>query len=577
MSTAHDITATSDHDVLIVGGGAAGLTLALSLANQPSSASRSRRVTLLRPAREAQGASRWAQGGIAAVLAPEDDVESHVADTLIAGDGLCNERAVRFTVGHSREAIEWLIGVGVPFTPAEADASYPYHLTREGGHGRRRIIHAADATGRALLDTLSQHVESHPAIEVLDDLLAVDIEVKGAQVAGLRVIDGTGQQRLLTVRDLVLATGGASGLFAHATSPSASVGDGMAMAVRAGASLMNLEFQQFHPSCLYDPAGTPFLISEAVRGEGGLLKRPDGHRFMLDHDPRLELAPRDVVARAILAEMRAHGLDHVNLDISALGSAAIHHHFPTILAHCRERGIDITRAPIPVVPAAHYSCGGIATELNGASDLAGLWAIGEVACTGLHGANRMASNSLLECLVQARACGEALTEGESAPDTWPVAQALTTSMLPERGQLPPRQQALLTQLKDRHALWQHVMCLENREADERLTALRRLMSLQAGIERSQQGLEAALDQMAAWLACEPPHSSERAHSSELSRQGRHSGASAGVTHLALYQALTLAPLLLISAHQRHESRGLHFVRDYPMPAPRARDSVIHLR
>jgi L-aspartate oxidase len=189
----------------------------------------------------------------------------------------------------------------------------------------------------------------------------------------------------------------------------------------------------------------------------------------------------------------------------------------------------------------------------------------------------MASNSLLECLVQARACGEALTEGESAPDTWPVAQALTTSMLPERGQLPPRQQALLTRLKDRHALWQHAMCLENREADERLTALRRLMSLQAGIERSQQGLEAALDQMAAWLTCEPPHSSERAHSSELSRQGRHSGASAGVTHLALYQALTLAPLLLISAHQRHESRGLHFVRDYPMPAPRARDSVIHLR
>ena len=550
------------HDVLIVGGGAAGLTLALSLADNLSKAPTRRRVTLLRPAREAQGASRWAQGGIAAVLAPEDDVESHVADTLIAGDGLCNERAVRFTVSHSREAIEWLIALGVPFTPAEGDASYPYHLTREGGHGRRRIIHAADATGRALLDTLSAHVEAHPAIQVLDDLLAVDIAVTNQRVDGLWVMDGTGERYPLRARDLVLATGGASGLFTHATSPSASVGDGMAMAARAGASLMNLEFQQFHPTCLYDPRGTPFLISEAVRGEGGLLMRPDGHRFMFDYDPRLELAPRDVVARAILAEMRTHDLSHVNLDISALGAEAIHHHFPTIAEHCLARGIDITRAPIPVVPAAHYSCGGIATGLDGASDLEGLWAIGEVACTGLHGANRMASNSLLECLVQARACGEALGMPRKTID---VARAITLIALPSA------QVHLLQQLADHHAVWQHVIGLNTDQARERLDALRQLMSLRAGIERSQRGLETALQQIVDWLT-QAPHRCEE-DVSEAREPLQH---AASLNHLSLYQALTLAPLLLISAHQRRESRGLHFVRDYPTPAPRAHDSVIRL-
>lgn len=550
------------HDVLIVGGGAAGLTLALSLADNLSKASIARRVTLLRPAREAQGASRWAQGGIAAVLAPEDDVESHVADTLIAGDGLCNERAVRFTVSHSREAIEWLIALGVPFTPAEADASYPYHLTREGGHGRRRIIHAADATGRALLETLSAHVEAHPAIKVLDDLLAVDIAVTDKRVDGLWVMDDKGQQCLLKAHDLVLATGGASGLFAHATSPSASVGDGMAMAARAGASLMNLEFQQFHPTCLYDPQGGPFLISEAVRGEGGLLIRPDGHRFMFDHDPRLELAPRDVVARAILSEMRTHDLAHVNLDISALGADAIRHHFPTIAEHCLTRGIDITCTPIPVVPAAHYSCGGIATGLDGASDLTGLWAIGEVACTGLHGANRMASNSLLECLVQARACGQAL----GAPR-----KAIDAPRKPTLRALPSLQTQLLQYLADHRSVWQRVIVLRADEARERLDALRKLMSLRAGIERSQRGLDVALQQMMDWIT--PASDSAETDTSGRETLPQH---TASLSHLSLYQALTLAPLLLISAHQRHESRGLHFVRDYPMPAPRARDSIIRL-
>ncbi|WP_404325101.1 L-aspartate oxidase [Cobetia sp. UIB-001] len=561
MNSVSGVTPASQHDVLIVGGGAAGLTLALSLANRLPPGPRTRRVTLLRPAREAQGASRWAQGGIAAVLAPEDDVESHVADTLIAGDGLCNERAVRFTVGHSREAIEWLIALGVPFTPADADASYPFHLTREGGHGRRRIIHAADATGRALLDTLSAHVEAHPNIEILEDLLAVDIAVNAGRASGLWVMDGTGQRRWLAANDLVLATGGASGLFAHATSPSASVGDGMAMATRAGASLMNLEFQQFHPTCLYDPDGTPFLISEAVRGEGGLLLRPDGHRFMADHDPRLELAPRDVVARAILAEMRTHGLEHVCLDISALGAEAIEHHFPTIAEHCLARGIDIRHAPIPVVPAAHYSCGGIATGLDGASDLPGLWAIGEVACTGLHGANRMASNSLLECLVQARACGEALGQPRRADE--PRLMSTLDSLMPQHA-------ALLTQLADNGQVWRCVMRLSADEARTRLHSLRQLMSLQAGIERSQHGLREALQQIAQWVSLEAGQTAEP----EQHRQA--SAPRAGLDHLALYQALTLAPLLLLSAHQRHESRGLHFIRDFPMPAPRARDSVIRL-
>ncbi|MFO7647200.1 L-aspartate oxidase [Halomonas campaniensis] len=516
-----------NHDVLIIGGGVAGLVLALEIADR-------RRVTLLRPASDDSGASRWAQGGIAAVLSPQDDVEAHVADTLVAGDGLCDERAVRFTVEQGPAAIEWLLSLGVPFTPdTSPGAGYPYHLTREGGHGARRIIHAADATGRAVMETLKQHVADHPSITLHTELTAIGLigDVGGA-CRGARCLDEQGRLHELLAADTVLATGGASGLYRHTTSPQPASGEGMMMAAELGAELMNLEFQQFHPTCLYDPEGPPFLISEAVRGEGGQLLNIHGHRFMPALDPRAELAPRDIVARAIDAEMQRTGSDHVLLDIRHLGEAEIRHHFPTIHAHCAGRGLDITRVPIPVVPAAHYSCGGVATGLDGATRVPGLHAVGEVACTGLHGANRMASNSLLECLVFARSCARALAR-PAAPATAAL-RPLAAGGRP----LPPG------------------LVGEQREA------MRQWMSARVAIVRHDAGLaeaaEALADQqrrLAPLVAASPPD----------------------VELASLWHALRLARLTVASAQARRESRGLHYNPDCPVhgdPAPQP--SRIHL-
>ncbi|MGM0521619.1 MAG: L-aspartate oxidase, partial [Pseudomonadota bacterium] len=343
----------SQSDVLIIGGGVAGLTLALTLADRFH-------VVLVRPAQDDQGASRWAQGGIAAVLSPDDNLEAHVQDTLIAGDGLCDERAVRFTVENGPAAIKWLIDNGVPFTPDTApDARYAYHLTREGGHNARRIIHADDATGKAVVETLNRQASAHPNITQRDDVSVIDLlsDDKGA-CCGAHAVDASGKAHTLLASYTALATGGASGLYQHTTTPAPNSGEGMMMAASLGATLMNLEFQQFHPTCLYDPEGPAFLISEAVRGEGGQLLNEAGERFMPAVDARAELAPRDIVARAIDAEIQQGSRGHVWLDIRHLGAEAIRHHFPTILAHCASRGMDITRDPIPVVPAAHYSCGG---------------------------------------------------------------------------------------------------------------------------------------------------------------------------------------------------------------------------
>ncbi|WP_280548179.1 L-aspartate oxidase [Halomonas sp. 11-S5] len=502
------------HEVLVIGGGVAGLVLALEVADH-------RRVTLLRPASDDQGASRWAQGGIAAVLSPQDDIEAHVADTLVAGDGLCDERAVRFTVEQGPSAIEWLLSLGVPFTPdASADAGYPYHLTREGGHGARRIIHADDATGRAVVETLRQHVDAHPGITLRGDLTAIGLIGDGEDhCRGARCLDAAGRLHELLAEDTVLATGGASGLYRHTTSPQPASGEGMMMAAELGAELMNLEFQQFHPTCLYDPEGPAFLVSEAVRGEGGLLIDAAGERFMPAVDSRAELAPRDIVARAIDAQMQRTGSDHVYLDIRHLGEAAIRHHFPTIHAHCASRGLDIVHQPIPVVPAAHYSCGGITTDLAGATTVPRLHAIGEVACTGLHGANRMASNSLLECLVYARSCARRLRSAEPPPGTEPTP-----------------------------AYWgQQRVSLD--DIEEIREMMRQLMSARVAIVRTDQGLAVAARGLAQLHRRLAPRMRDAAPSVPLAN---------------LWHALRLARLSVACARARRESRGLHFNPDCPI-------------
>ena len=394
-------------DVLIIGCGAAGLSLALRLAD-------STRVIALAKGPLSEGSTYYAQGGVSAVLDAGDSIESHLQDTLIAGAGLCHTDAVRFTVEHGREVIEWLSRQGVPFTKElNTDGNVDYHLHREGGHSHRRIAHAADATGRAIQTTLEEHARQHPHITLLDHYSAVDLIASrklgwsGNRCLGAYVLNRqTGRVEVIAARVVVLATGGASRVYLYSSNPDGSTGDGIAMAWRAGCRVANLEFMQFHPTCLYHPQAKNFLISEAVRGEGGYLLLPDGSRFMRNFDVRMELAPRDIVARAIDHEMKRLGAECVYLDISHKPADFIRDHFPNIHAKCLEYGFDLTRQPIPVVPAAHYTCGGVLTDLRARTDLEGLYAVGEVAFTGLHGANRMASNSLLECLVFAAAAAD---------------------------------------------------------------------------------------------------------------------------------------------------------------------------
>ncbi|MDR2031721.1 MAG: L-aspartate oxidase, partial [Azoarcus sp.] len=402
------------YDVLILGSGAAGQSIALLLADHL-------RVALVTKRELATSASALAQGGIAAVLDTADSVEAHIRDTFTAGAGLCDPAVTRFVVEHSREAIAWLIERGVPFT-REDDSELGFHLTREGGHSHRRIIHAADATGAAVQTTLSEAVLAHPNIDIYEHHIAIDL-ILGERVGqpalgcvGAYALDiQNGHVVTFSARSTVLATGGTGKVYLFTTNPDVATGDGVAMAWRAGCRVRNMEFIQFHPTCLYHPQAKSFLISEAVRGEGGLLKLPDGSRFMPAHDERAELAPRDIVARAIDFEMKKHGLDCVYLDISHKPADWLREHFPNIHARCLELGIDITREPIPVVPAAHYSCGGIVTDLAARTDVPNLYAVGESAGTGLHGANRLASNSLLECLVFGEAAARDILSRPSPP------------------------------------------------------------------------------------------------------------------------------------------------------------------
>ncbi|MEF9385086.1 L-aspartate oxidase [Ralstonia solanacearum species complex bacterium KE056] len=519
-------------DVAVVGSGLAGLTVALHLADH-------RRVVVICKRTLPEGASDWAQGGIAAVLDSNDSHDEHVDDTLIAGAGLCDEAATRYIVENGRAAIEWLIGHGVPFT-RDAQAELGFHLTREGGHRHRRIIHAADATGHAVVTTLVDKVRSHPNITLLEDHFAIDLVtdaklgLPGMRCHGLYVLDGKhGDVKTITASQTVLATGGAGKVYLYTTNPDTATGDGIAMAWRAGCRVANMEFIQFHPTCLYHPFAKSFLISEAVRGEGGRLVLPDGTRFMPAHDERAELAPRDIVARAIDFEMKKRGLDCVYLDISHQSPAFIQEHFPTILARCLELGIDITRQPIPVVPAAHYTCGGVVTDQLGRTDIAGLYAVGETAYTGLHGANRLASNSLLECMVIGRgAAQDILGQPTTAPT--PI-------------QIPAWDESRVTDA-DEEVVVSH-------NWDE----LRRMMWNYVGIVRTNKRLERAQHRIAL-----------------LREEIAEYYANFRVSHdlLELRNLVEAASLIVDSALSRHESRGLHFSRDYPQTLPKALPTVM---
>ena len=517
---------TLQFDVLIIGSGLAGLTMALQVADQ-------KRVCIVSKREVSDSASSWAQGGIAAVLNYDDSIEEHIQDTLIAGAGLCDVEVTRLVALRAREAVEWLISQGVEFTRAADNSGL--HLTREGGHSQRRIVHVADATGQAVQKTLAQKVREHANITILENHIAVDlltskkIASKKANQStvensclGAYVLDNkTGKVITIAAQNTVLATGGAGKVYLYTTNPDVSTGDGMAMAWRAGCRAANMEFIQFHPTCLFHPHAKSFLISEAVRGEGGLLRLPDGTRFMPEHDSREELAPRDVVARAIDFEMKKRGLDCVYLDITHKPLAFIQAHFPNIYARCLELGIDISQQPIPVVPAAHYSCGGVMVDAQGKTDIANLYAIGETACTGLHGANRLASNSLLECLVFGRA----------------AAADILNSPTQKFSKLPNWDESRVTDA-DEEVLITHTW-------DE----LRRFMWNYVGIVRTDKRLSRAL---------------HRIHMLRDEVQEFYQHFKISNDLIELRNLLQVAELIVESAISRKESRGLHYSKDHPI-------------
>lgn len=540
--------------MVIVGSGLAGLSAALTLAP-------SRRVAVLTKRSLLGGASEWAQGGVAAVISPDDSIDEHFRDTMVAGANLSDQDTVRFVVENAPYAIDWLLQCGVPFTRVGRGAEeqdgggrYNLHLAREGGHSRRRVVHAADATGRAIQTTLVQQVLAHPNITVLENHIAVDL-ITGRHLArqgfaiapadlrrcyGMYALDQTKDTvKALRAGHVLLACGGAGKVYLYTTNPDSSTGDGIAMAWRAGCRVANMEFMQFHPTCLYHPHAKSFLISEALRGEGGILRIPaksgepstSGYRFMPDHDPRAELAPRDVVARAIDFEIKKRGLDFVVLDMTHLSKDLIEAHFPMIHERCLALGIDMTRDPIPVVPAAHYTCGGVVTDLSGRTDISNLYAIGETAYTGLHGANRLASNSLLECVVFGQA----------------AARDILSQPLPELRAVPEWDESRVSD-PDEEVVIAH-------NWDE----LRRFMWNYVGIVRTTKRLERAAHRIAL-----------------LKQEIDEFYANFRVSNdlLELRNLVACADLIVQCALTRQESRGLHYSIDYPQSVPKALPTVL---
>ncbi|WP_100656358.1 L-aspartate oxidase [Alteromonas flava] len=518
-------------DVLIIGSGAAGLSLALSLAEHCQ-------VIVLSKSDRNEGATRYAQGGIAAVFDADDSIDAHVRDTLDAGAGLCDETVVRFTAERGKAAMEWLINFGMPFdTETGADGETRYHLTREGGHSHRRILHAADATGQAVQLTLNEAANQHPNIHIFERYNAIDLIINREnpkQCLGAYVWSRNNEHvEVIRCRFAALASGGASKVYQYTSNPDVSSGDGIALAWRAGCRVANMEFNQFHPTCLYHPEAGNFLITEALRGEGAFLCHADGTRFMHKFDPRADLAPRDIVARAIDFEMKRLGADCMYLDISHKPADFIVKHFPNIYRKCRSLGIDITRQPIPVVPAAHYSCGGVVTDLHAKTDLDNLYAIGEVAYTGLHGANRMASNSLLECIVFAHA---------AAAD---IKQKLTLQMpAPE---IAAWDESRVTN-SDEEVIIQH-----------NWHELRLFMWDYVGIVRTDKRLERAL---------------RRIHLLEQEIDEYYANFRISNNLLELRNLVMVAELIVRCAIERKESRGLHYNIDYPEQAAHAKPTIL---
>nr|VFK02930.1 MAG: L-aspartate oxidase [Candidatus Kentron sp. H]VFK03199.1 MAG: L-aspartate oxidase [Candidatus Kentron sp. H]VFK05817.1 MAG: L-aspartate oxidase [Candidatus Kentron sp. H] len=512
-------------DVLIIGSGAAGLSAALYLAPYC-------KVSVLSKTALTESNTLYAQGGVSVVLHEEDSIDSHVDDTLRAGGGLCDPDIVRFVVERGRACIRTLIELGVDFTTTEGSGGTSrYHLTREGGHSHRRVIHAADATGRAIENTLAARVRAHPNIALFESHLALDI-ITGEKLGsgdnrcyGAYVLDRRKRRvEPFGARAVVLATGGAGKVYRYTSNPDVATGDGIAMAWRIGCRVANMEFIQFHPTCLYHPLTTSFLITESMRGEGGKLCSPDGEYFMGRFDPCGELAPRDIVARAIDHEMKRLGAECVYLDMTTRSPEFIRDHFPTVYARCKELGYDITQAPIPVVPAAHYTCGGVVTDRWGRTDLRGLYAVGEVASTGLHGANRMASNSLLECLVFARSASDHIKD--------------TLAHCPVPVLLREWDESRVTD-SDEEVVVSH-----------NWGELRRFMWNYVGIVRSTKRLQRArhrVDLLQDEIA-------------EYYGNFRVSG-----NLIELRNLVVCADLIIRSALVRKESRGLHYSLDYPEP------------